>query len=214
MTATTTRKPVVSTDIFGDTITLNFQTGHELSIDINNLSVEIQKQALLHGLKQKLVDAAAIARNTESGDSATAEDKYNAVKTVYDRITMPNGTWNAIREGVEKAQGGVFMRAVMELTGKTKAQLDTMLEKLSKEEIAALKKNPRIVDIMQRMEREALANKVDTSDDLLMQLMQADERGIFAGDNKEETDPLSPEAIDAAIAAEEKKNPRGKKGSK
>lgn len=175
MTATTTRKPVVSTDTFGDTLTLNFITGHELSIDINKLSPEIQKQAMLHGLKQKLVDAAAIARNTETGDSATAEDKYMSVKTVYDRITMPNGTWNAIREGVEKAQGGVFMRAVMELTGKTKAQLDVMLEKLSKEQIAALKKNDKIVDIMQRMEREAIANKPDNSDDLLNQLMGATE---------------------------------------
>lgn len=172
--AAPTRKPVVSTDIFGDSLTLTFKTGHELSIDINTLSPEIQKQAMLHGLKQKLVDAAAIARNTDTGDSATEHDKYMAVKTVFDRITMVNGTWNAIREGVEKAQGGVFMRAVMELTGKTKAQLDAMLEKLSKEQIAALKKNDKIVDIMQRMEREALANKDNKSDDLLNLLMSTD----------------------------------------
>jgi hypothetical protein len=206
MNAPTTRKPVVSTDVFGDTITLNFLTGHELSIDINTLSPEIQKQAMLHGLKQKLVDAAAIARNTETGDSATAVDKYNAVKTVYDRITMPNGTWNAIREGVEKAQGGVFMRAVMELTGKTKAQLDAMLEKLSKEQIAALKKNDKIVDIMQRIEREALANKGDKSDDLLNMLMTAGEEGAAEEEH-------SNEAVDPAAEALAAK-PKGKKGGK
>jgi len=184
--AAPTRKPVVSTDIFGDSLTLTFKTGHELSIDINTLSPEIQKQAMLHGLKQKLVDAAAIARNTETGDSATEHDKYMAVKTVFDRITMVNGTWNAIREGVEKAQGGVFMRAVMELTGKTKAQLDAMLEKLTKEQIAALKKNDKIVDIMQRMEREALANKGDKSDDLLNLLMTAGEEESEAENGPEE----------------------------
>lgn len=173
MTATTTRKPVVSTDVFGDNLTLNFITGEELIIDVTLLSTEIQKQAMLHGLKQKLVDAAAIARNTLTGQPATCEDKYAAVRVVFDRITKPEGTWNAIREGVEKAQGGMFMRAVMELTGKTKAQLDAMLEKLDKDQIAALKKNDKIVEITQRMEREALANNPNDSDDLLNALMEA-----------------------------------------
>ena len=124
----------------------------------------------MHGLKQKLVDAAAIARNPDNGLSATPEDKYNAVRTVYDRITRADGTWNAVREGVEKQQGGMFIRAVMELTGKTKAQIDNGMEKMSKEQIAALKKNPRVLDIMQRMEREAAAALGNTGDDLLAAL--------------------------------------------
>jgi len=120
-----------------------------------------------------LVDAAAIARNTDNGAAATVQDKYNAVRTVYDRITQPNGTWNAIREGVEKAQGGIFIRAMMELTKKTRADVDADVAKLTKEQIAALKKNVRVMDIMHRLEREALAAKTDTSDDLLAQLTGA-----------------------------------------
>lgn len=164
------RKSVVSTDIFGTTLTLNFITGQELSVTLDNLSPEIIKQAALHGLKQKLVDAAAIARNTDNGDSATPTDKYNAVKTVYDRITREDGTWNAIREGEVKHQGGIFVRAVMELTGKSKADIDAAMEGYSKEQIAALKKNPRVMDIMQRMQREEAAAAGNTGDDLLAQL--------------------------------------------
>ena len=170
MNAPATRKAVVTTDVFGDTLTLNFITGEELSIDTSKLSPEIMHQAMLHGLKQKLVDAAAIARNPDNGLSATPADKYNAVKTVFDRITSANGTWNAVREGVEKQQGGMFVRALMEVTGKTKAQIDNAIEKYTKEQIAALKKNPRIMDIMQRMEREAAAALGDTSDSLLDEL--------------------------------------------
>ena len=171
MTAATTRKPVVSTDVFGNTLTLNFLSGQELSIDITQLSEEIRTQAMIHGLKQKLVDAAAIARNTDTGQSATAADKYNAVKTVYDRITSAAGTWNAVREGVEKQAGGVFVRAMMELTGKTKAQIDVAMGSYTKEQVAALKKNPKVLDIIHRMERDAALAKVgNDGDDLLAQL--------------------------------------------
>lgn len=185
--AAATRVPVVRTDIFGTTLTLNFSHGKELAVSIDNLSPEIIKQAALHGLKQKLVDAAAIARNPETGRSATVEDKYDAVKTVFDRITREDGTWNAVREGVERLAGGMFARALMELTKKTKGEIDALLEKYTKEEIAALKKNPRIVDIMQRMEREAVAARHDdNSDDLLNQLLAPSEEG--EGEEEGETE--------------------------
>ena len=176
-----TRKSVVSTDIFGTTLTLNFITGQELSVTLDNLSPEIIKQAALHGLKQKLVDAAAIARNTDNGNSATPTDKFNAVKVVYDRITREDGTWNAVREGEVKHQGGIFIRAVMELTGKPRADIDAAMEAYTKEQIAALKKNPRVMDIMQRMQREEAAAAGNTGDDLLAQLaapaVESDDNG-------------------------------------
>lgn len=170
MTATTTRTPVVASDIFGRVLTLNFATGQELAVDLDKLSPDILTQAALHGLKQKLVDAAAIARDPTTGLSATPEDKYQAVKAVFDRITRADGTWNAVREGEQRAQGGMFVRAIMELTSKTREETTAMLEKLDKDQIAALKKNAKVLDITQRMEREAAAAKPDNSDDLLAAL--------------------------------------------
>lgn len=207
MTAPTTRKPVVQADIFGSTLTLNFLNGKELILSIDQLSPDIRQHAIMHGLKQKLVDAAAIARNSDNGASATVEDKYNAVKTVYDRLTREGGTWNAIREGEAKAAGGIFLRAMMELTGKTKAQLDNAMESYSKEQIAALKKNQKIMDIMHRMEREAALAKADTSDDLLAALS-----GPILGDTEEEAEEDQPddgtdgdEAVAPLTPAQEKR---------
>ncbi len=170
MNAPTTRKPVVSTDVFGDTLTLNFLSGQELSLSLANLSPEILKQAALHGLKQKLVDAAAIARDPTSGLSATPEDKYQAVKSVFDRITKADGTWNAIREGEARAHGGMFVRALMELTKQDRDQVNAYIEKLTKEQVAAMKKNASVLEVMQRMEREAAAEKGADSDNLLAAL--------------------------------------------
>lgn len=175
MVATTTRVPVVGTDIFDKTLTLNFVTGEELAISLDKLSPEILTQAALHGLKQKLVDAAAIARDPTTGLSATPEDKYHAVRAVYDRITKADGTWNAIREGEAKAHGGMFVRALMELTSKTRDEVMAYIDTLSKEQAAALKKNAKVMDIIQRMEREAAAAKVGEidADDLLATLAGA-----------------------------------------
>lgn len=170
MTATTTRTAAVTTDVFGTMLTLNFSNGKELIVDTTKLSAEIILQATMHGLKQKLVDAAAIGRDMVTGKTATIDDKYNAVLSVYERITMEGGTWNANREGVEKAQGGMFVRAMMELTKKDKTAIDAQIATLSKEQIAALKKNPRIMDIMHRLEREKTTGN-DTSNALLEALM-------------------------------------------
>lgn len=76
---------------------LRFANGQELAIKASQLPNHVMEYAIFHGLKQKLVDAAAISRNPETGRAATVEDKYQAVKTVYDRLLA--GQWNATREG-------------------------------------------------------------------------------------------------------------------
>lgn len=169
MNAKTTRTAAVTTDIFGTTLTLNFANGKELQIDTTTLHADIVQQAILHGLKQKLVDAAAIARDTETGKTATIDDKYQAVKTVFDRITSATPSWNAVREGEQKQQGGIFVRALMELTGKSREATQAAIETYTKEQVAALKKNPRVLAIIQRMEREKVQDD-QLGEDLLAQL--------------------------------------------
>jgi len=169
MNATTTRTPAVTTDIFGTTLTLNFANGKELQIDTTTLHAEIVQQAILHGLKQKLVDAAAIARDTTTGKTATIEDKFQAVKTVFDRLTSATPSWNAVREGEAKQQGGLFVRALMELTNKSREEVQASIESYTKEQVAALKKNPRVLTIIQRLEREKVQD-ASLGEDLLAQL--------------------------------------------
>lgn len=175
MTAPTTRKSAISSDIFGTTLTLTFSNGKELAIDVNALTPEIVQQATLHGLKQKLVDAAAITCDKTTGKSATIDDKFNAVQKVWDRL-MGNGcapAWNAPREGVERGAGGVFLRAMMRITGKDRATMQAELEALGKEKVAALKKNSRVVDMIHTIEKEDLKDGADDSDDLLNELTGA-----------------------------------------
>jgi len=101
----------------------------------------------MHGLKQKLVDAAAISRNPETGRAASVEDKYQAVKTVYDRLLA--GQWNAPREG-GGTTGGLLLQALCRLLAgrKTVEELKAFLADRSDAEKAALRKNPRVARII------------------------------------------------------------------
>lgn len=165
---TTGRKPDIASDIFKDTLTINFSNGKVIEVDVSKLSPEIQKQAMLHGLKQKLVDAAAIARNTDTGQSATITEKYEAVKEVADRVTGADATWNKVREAGASASGSssLLARALVEVSGKSRADIDAYLESKSKEEKAALKLSAKIAPVILRL--QAAGNKSDVDGDALL----------------------------------------------
>jgi len=130
------RQKVLGKDYSDDfrTVTINFLgTDDTLTVNVEALPEAVRKQAICHGLVQKLGDAAA-------GESGVAA--YDAVMTVYERLVA--GDWTKVREGVgprpsivaeavcrvlEKA-GKVFNRAakIIEYTGKdSKAKRDGAL---------------------------------------------------------------------------------------
>lgn len=140
----TKNTPAVSCeiDIPRESMTLTFSSGATLCLRLGQLNADIATQAMWHGLKQKLVDAAAIGRDPDTGRSATIDDKYDAVREVYDRLL--SGEWNKTREG-GAATGGVMLRALMMVyPTKTKDQLTEYLKGKSAAEKAALKLVPKI----------------------------------------------------------------------
>lgn len=164
----TTRKPAIETTIAGGNLTLTFSDGRTLDLDHTSLSAEIKQAALIHGLKQKLVDAAAISRDPSTGRAATIETKYNAVKEVYDRLLA--GQWNKNREAGTGGAGGLLFRALVSLyPSKTPEQLREYLDGKTPAEQAALRKNPKIADAIATL--RATSDGSD-SDELLAELEQ------------------------------------------
>lgn len=158
----------------GDVLHLTFANGETLSVDSKALDPAIAQAALMHGLKQKLIDAAAISRDPETGRTAAIDDKYAAVRTVFDRITRAdNPSWNIIRGTGEGGgnKGGLLVRAMMRLTGKSREEIMAFLEDKTKEEVAALRKNPRIEEIMSQLRAESANTSGIDSDSLLDGLM-------------------------------------------
>jgi hypothetical protein len=142
-------------------IHLVFGSGATLTIATNELSPTIRGQAMLHGLKQKLVDAAAISRNPDTGRSATIDDKYNAVREVYDRLL--SGQWNKIRDGGSGTKGGLLFRALCMLyPDKTAEAIRAFLDKKTAAEKTALRNTKKIADIILTLKDDEAGDEVDT----------------------------------------------------
>ena len=160
-------------------LVLTFADQTTATLSTQELSPEILSQALLHGLKQKLVDAAAIARNVDTGASATTADKKEAVMEIHTRLL--EGAWNkgrAVSEGTN-GKGSILLLALQRLQPKRDAaELAEWLKARTDAERAALAKNAKILPHVQaiqaeRAERAAAAAKKSgiDSDELLNGLL-------------------------------------------
>ena len=167
---TTTRTPAIEASIEQDAMALTFSNGITLRVYIDQLTPEIQRHALMHGLKQKLVDAAAISRNPDNGRSATIDDKYNAVREVYDRLL--SGQWNKGRaDGESGATGGLLFRALcIVYADKTPEAIREFLGKKTKEQQAALRVVPKIATIIEQLKAAKVKTDGVDTDALLDEL--------------------------------------------
>lgn len=158
------------------TLKLTFGGRADLTVELDaaGLSDTIRQQAIMHGLKQKLVDAAAISRNTDTGASATVQDKYDAVREVAERLMA--GEWNKRREaGAGSGPGGLLKAALVRLyAGRmNEEQLDAWLTAKTDKEKAALRKNPKVAEIIEAIRAErAKDTPAGAADDLLAELEQ------------------------------------------
>lgn len=107
-----------------------------------------------HGAEQKLGD--------EIAGLADVDDCVIALDELIDRLY--NGEWGIKRESNGMAGTSVLVRALVEHTGKTVEQIKTFLSGKSQAEKVALRNNPKVKPIVERIEAEKVskASKVDT----------------------------------------------------
>jgi len=166
----TKRQNAITAEINGNAIALQFANGETLTLRGDALNADIQQYAMMHGLKQKLVDAAAISRNPENGRAASIDDKFAAVKAVYDRLL--DGQWNATREGGGGGgSGGLLFKALCRMySNKSPEQIAAFLAGKTDADKTALRKNPKVAAIIEELRAETgKAAAIDT-DELLNEL--------------------------------------------
>ena len=156
MTTTTTTKKDIEASITDDgALILEFRHGETLRLHPEALAPEMQRAAMLHGLKQKLVDAAAISRDTATGRAATIVTKFDAVKEIFDRITGPAPSWNKPRAGGTGGTGGLLARAIARYKNVDAAAAKAYLDRLTDAQKQALRVDPRIATIINELRMES-----------------------------------------------------------
>ena len=115
-----------------------FPDGKKVSFDCAVAEkTDVGGHAMVHGLKQKIGDAAAISRDPTTGKPATATTKREAMQRVVDSLNA--GQWNAPREGGN--EGGILLEALFRMYHgkKSRESLQTWLKSQSDKQKAALR---------------------------------------------------------------------------
>ncbi len=134
-------------------VELNFDNGETVKLTVDPTSA-IGKQALGHGLAQKLGDAAAGAESTN--------DAYEAVLEVASRVA--NGEWTKTRaagEGGSAKGASELVEALVQVLGQPKNVVREMLSKLKQGDKLALRKTPAVAEVIEKLRANRAPSKAE-----------------------------------------------------
>jgi len=180
-----TSKSGIKTSVENAVVKLEFAHGKKVEANFDELTPELQRMCGIHGLKQKLVDSAAIAKNRDTGASATVEDKYIAVYETFVRL-FQDKQWNKARESM--GTSNLLFLALSELYGKVKSdeEIQAFYDSLKPSQRAAMMIDkaiePKIKEIQER--RAAVLKDVDT-DSLLSGFLASSQGSEESGEKTE-----------------------------
>lgn len=140
-------------DAEGVFVEINFDNGETVRLSVDPTS-DIGKQALGHGLAQKLGDAASGAESTN--------DAYEAVLEVAARIA--NGEWTKARaagEGGSAKGASELVEALVQVLGQPKDVVREMLAKLKQGDKLALRKTPAIAEVIEKLRATRAPSKAE-----------------------------------------------------
>lgn len=151
----------VETNLEALTVTFIGADGKKLEVSAMDLSKDIRTQAMLHGIKQKLVDAAAIARDPNTGKSATLDAKFQAINEVLERLKKDE--WNKKREG-GTSEGGILLTALTRIYKDRDANdVKEWLSHLSSKEKAAIRLDVNVAKVIQEIQAERKPSDIDVT---------------------------------------------------
>lgn len=173
------KNAIVSAEINNESGELKFtvQGVGTLTIGMADIHPSIARYAALHGLKQRIGDAAAQERDGTNGASATPQEKYDAMARLVEWYKSGTTEWAVKRDGAANGEGGeagLTYRAYAKVQGieidDARAKIAAVAEKkgtTTKAILAALRKASP--DIRHAMD-ELRAPAVD-ADDLIGELI-------------------------------------------
>ena len=127
----------------------------ELRVRVDELAPHIKHVAIVRGLKEKIVDAAALSRDPETGRSATPEQKFRAMQDVVARITDPEApSWNARAGEGSGGEGGLLVRALMRMSGKDRDMVAREVQGWDKKQQAAVRALPDVAAVIAKIKEE------------------------------------------------------------
>lgn len=140
-----------------------------LTLDMTKLNQCVLDRASIHGMIQRISDAAAISRNPETGKPATAQEKYDAMARLVNHYESGSAEWR-IAGGGGIARSSVLLDAMVQLfPNRTRDDLKVWLAGKSKAERAKLAQSSRVRPIIAAMtpvsgDADAMLDELDQAE--------------------------------------------------
>ena len=150
---------VLPADVGGKARAVRFVLGNGVEVQgcLDDYSAEMVEMLAIHGLSQKIGDAASGFSKERDFHSA-----FSAMQQVEDNLR--NGMWAA------RAGGGTsdLVAVLAEMQGVELAAAQAVVDKMNEEQLAAVKKHPAIKEAIAKLvaKRAAEAAKASTGEDL------------------------------------------------
>ena len=143
-------------DVRTRTVTFVVDGVGTLVMDADRLTADLFTYAALHGLAQKIGDAAALERDKETGRSATPQQKYDAMQAVIEHLTA-GGEWNRKAEGDGSGGLGLLVSALMRVTGQGREALEAAVAGWTPKQQAAMRADPAVAPVIAAIKSERAA---------------------------------------------------------
>ena len=159
-------KAVVGTACEGGTLLVGVRGFPVMTINVDDLRIspEVRQAAMLNGFRQRLMDAAALKRDTATGASMTPQEKDAAIRRLYDHYLSGTTEWELQRGAQAPRMDPLVVRAICEAFGKTEDIVRSMIEAKAAEKglkpaeyCAAMGGLGKVKPIVERLRAESLA---------------------------------------------------------
>lgn len=159
----------IAHEVQGTMIRWQVKGAGTLALDLSKCSEKVRERAAVHGMVQRVSDAAAMARNSKTGASASPQEKFEAMQRLVEHYQSGTEEWSPQRSGGEGSKGrGVdrdkellAMALGIHAVDKPAAVIAEFVKGLRKEQVAALLVSEQLKEAVamarEEMEKEAKA---------------------------------------------------------
>lgn len=121
-----------------------------IDLDFSKVDEANKNRAMIHGFIQRISDAAAISRDPETGESATAQDKFDAMQRLVTHYESGTSEWSRRPVAGEGKSGGLLFKALCVMSAETKSadEIREWMGTKTKAQLTALRNSPKVAAII------------------------------------------------------------------
>lgn len=161
---------VITSKVEGQTLIFTVKDIGNLRLNFTDLSETVRERAMVHGMVQRISDAAAIARSAENGYKVSAQEKYDAMAELVAHYASGTSEWSRARgaPGIG-ADAALLVKCLAQIyDDRTLEQLKAWVAKRSKSERTALLMSEKIKPLADEIRAQSASDI--SADDLIADL--------------------------------------------